>query len=315
MTFSTSRPRARGRAGPTRTWLVRSRKAQEVGDRHGDDAASYDGDGAAGRAADLVGTRDGGDRVAASAMGCVVVVDVVCAGAAVPAGTALLARLVAELTNRIPSGARMRLDESESTLSVVMPGQERAVAAGWMHRTLPGVFHDVAASDDGALPVGSALRATVHDTDGPVGAQLLQRLDAGRPGPVTAPLVPVRWGVPIAPGSGGRRRAADVGGVAPVGPEGADRGRHRQGPDGSLACRSRRGHRQRADAAHRPCADDVRGRRSGRGRGERSGRWARCGAAAGDAEVHPSSEDTELSVEGLGLADLLAGALAAYRAI
>jgi hypothetical protein len=25
------------------------------------------------------------------------------------------------------------------------------VAAGWMHRTLPGVFHDVAASDDGAL--------------------------------------------------------------------------------------------------------------------------------------------------------------------
>ena len=30
MTFSTSRPRARGRAGPTRTWLVRSRKAQEA---------------------------------------------------------------------------------------------------------------------------------------------------------------------------------------------------------------------------------------------------------------------------------------------
>ena len=208
-----------------------------VGDRHGDDVASYDGDGAAGRAADLVGTRDGGDRVAASAVGCVVVVDVVCAGAAVPAGTALLARLVAELTNRIPSGARMRLDESESTLSVVMPGQERAVAAGWMHRTLPGVFHDVAASDDGALPVGSALRATVHDTDGPVGAQLLQRLDAGRPGPVTAPLVPVRWGVPIAPGSGGRRRRPEDGGrvVADRTDTPGGSGRHREGPNDAPA--------------------------------------------------------------------------------
>ena len=207
------------------------------GDRHGDDVASYDGDGAAGRAADLVGTRDGGDRVAASAVGCVVVVDVVCAGAAVPAGTALLARLVAELTNRIPSGARMRLDESESTLSVVMPGQERAVAAGWMHRTLPGVFHDVAASDDGALPVGSALRATVHDTDGPVGAQLLQRLDAGRPGPVTAPLVPVRWGVPIAPGSGGRRRRPEDGGrvVADRTDTPGGSGRHREGPNDAPA--------------------------------------------------------------------------------
>ena len=207
------------------------------GDRHGDDVASYDGDGAAGRAADLVGTRDGGDRVAASAVGCVVVVDVVCAGAAVPAGTALLARLVAELTNRIPSGARMRLDESESTLSVVMPGQERAVAAGWMHRTLPGVFHDVAASDDGALPVGSALRATVHDTDGPVGAQLLQRLDAGRPGPVTAPLVPVRWGVPIAPGSGGRRRRPEDGGRVVADPTDTPggSGRHREGPNDAPA--------------------------------------------------------------------------------
>ena len=207
------------------------------GDRHGDDVAWYDGDGAAGRAADLVGTRDGGDRVAASAMGCVVVVDVVCAGAAVPAGTALLARLVAELTNRIPSGARMRLDESESTLSVVMPGQERAVAAGWMHRTLPGVFHDVAASDDGALPVGSALRATVHDTDGPVGAQLLQRLDAGRPGPVTAPLVPVRWGVPIAPGSGGRRRRPEDGGRVVADPTDTPggSGRHREGPNDAPA--------------------------------------------------------------------------------
>ena len=69
------------------------------------------------------------------------------------------------------------------------------------------------------------------------------------------------------------------------------------------------------DAAHRPCADDVRGRRSAGGGVNGAAGGLAVASAAGDAEVHPSSEDTELSVEGLGLADLLAGALAAYRAI
>ena len=248
-------------------------------------------------------------------VGCVVVVDVVCARAPVPEGVALLSGLVPRLADRIPSGARMRIDEGESTLSVVLPGHDRIVAAGWMHRTLPAVFHDAAASDDHELlPVRSALRAAVHDTDGPVGAQLLQRLDRVRASRDQAPPVPVRWGVPIAPGSGGRRRAADVGGVAPVGPEGADRGRHRQGPDGSLASAPGEA-TDSVDAAHRPCADDVRGRRSAGGGVNGAAGGLAVASAAGDAEVHPSSEDTELSVEGLGLADLLAGALAAYRAI
>ena len=70
--------------------------------------------------------------VAASAAGCVVVVDVVCAGAAVPAGTALLARLVAELTNLRSCPGPMRLDKA-SRPSTSCGVQERAVAAGWMH--------------------------------------------------------------------------------------------------------------------------------------------------------------------------------------
>jgi hypothetical protein len=207
------------------------RARDDDGVRHGSDGAERRDDDV--HAADLGGMPGGGDRPGSSAMGCVVVVDVVCAGAAVPEATALLARLVADLTDRVPAGARMRLDESESTLCVVMPGQERTVAAGWMHRTLPAVFHDVAASDDGALPVGSALRATVHDTDGPVGAQLLQRLEAGRRSPATAPLVPIRWGVPIAPGSGGRRRRPDGDGrvVADTVGTSGGQGRHRDGPN------------------------------------------------------------------------------------
>ena len=48
-----------------------------------------------------------------------------------------------------------------------------------MHRTLPAVFRDSADPGDPVLPVGTALRATVHDTEGPVGAQLLQRLERG----------------------------------------------------------------------------------------------------------------------------------------
>ena len=263
---------------------------------------------------EVVGPSDFADRP--PVVGCVVVVDVVCAGVPVPEGVALLSGLVRRLADRIPSGARMRIDEGESTLSVVLPGQDRFVAASWMHRALPAVFHDASATDDHELlPVGSALRAAVHDTDGPVGAQLLQRLDRVRVSRDPTPPVPVRWGVPIAPGSGGRRRAADVGGVAPVGPGGADRGRHHQGPDGSLAVapgEATDSATDSADAAHRPCADNVRARRS-----EANGAAAGLAAApaAGAGEVHPSSDDTELSVEGLGLADLLAGALAAYRAI
>ena len=89
-------------------------------------------------------------------------------------------------------------------VDALLAEHDRTSACDWMHRTLPAVFRDTAAPGEPVLPVDTALRATVHDTDGPVGAQLLQRLDVAGAGPVTASLVPVRWGVPIAPGSGGR---------------------------------------------------------------------------------------------------------------
>ena len=59
-------------------------------------------------------------------------------------------------------------------------------------------------------------------------------------------------------------------------------------------------------------AEERRGRGTARGRRPSSG-----GAAAAEAGpgAGAAGEDAELSVEGLGLADLLAGALAAYRAI
>ena len=59
------------------------------------------------------------------------------------------------------------------------------------------------------------------------------------------------------------------------------------------------------------------GRAEGAGDGPRP--QAVAGGQAAAAEAGPGAgaagEDAELSVEGLGLADLLAGALAAYRAI
>jgi hypothetical protein len=62
-------------------------------------------------------------------------------------------------------------------------------------------------------------------------------------------------------------------------------------------------------------------RRGGRAEGAGDGPRPQAGAGgqAAAAEAGPGAgaagEDAELSVEGLGLADLLAGALAAYRAI
>ena len=70
-----------------------------------------------------------------------------------------------------------------------------------------------------------------------------------------------------------------------------------------------------ASADGKQCTDDTRGGALGRSAGGGAAGGLAVAAPASDGEVPPSSDDTELSVEGLGLADLLAGALAAYRAI
>ena len=276
------------------------------------------------RRAILADTGSGSRRHATSCtgpevVGCVVVVDLVCAGEPVTAGAALLRGVMERLAHQIPAGARLRLDDAGSALSVILPEHDRTGACDWMHRTLPAVFRDTAAPGEPVLPVGTALRATVHDTDGPVGAQLLQRLD--RAGRGDAPSVPVKWGVPIAAGSGGRRRRPD-GESSP--------------PSARQRCASARRHRARHErrppsremgsapaepGCQRPSGRAVIARPSPVVR--RGGARASHGACRRQRTMRETvgsrdgavGDDAELSVEGLGLADLLAGALAAYRAI
>nr|MBA3905360.1 hypothetical protein [Pseudonocardiales bacterium] len=215
---------------------------------------------------------------------------------------------------------------------------------------------------------GTTLRAAVHDTDGPVGAQLLQRLDfvASR-SPVTraqhdvSPLAVVRWGVPILVGSGGRRRrpddAADSERPAAhqtaahqteteVDDDGPEEREEDLGP--AISYWDHESARRPVAPHLETSASDVPGRHWGSPWGPETSqsetRPARAGEMVGAAallasspepeslaELLPVAEfppppqpadpvaaapaDSEFSVEGLGIADLLAGALAAYRGI
>ena len=193
---------------------------------------------------------------------------------------ATVVRAVADrLDGRLPDGGRLRHDDSDA-LSIVLPGWSRSPAADWMHRTLPEVFDDVVTAMEFT---GTQLRAAVHDVDGPVGAQLLQRLDPAGERPTAA----------------GRHDAGrhDAAGRTPFRVEEAPAGgrrRRRQGPDAGAGARSD----SLPDSLPDSRADSLPDARS-ESRADR-------GAAPLEAEV---------STDGLGLADLLAGALAAYRNI
>jgi hypothetical protein len=199
------------------------------------------------------------------AEGCVVVIDLARDGrrfAGRRAG-AVVRAVGDQLAGRLPSGARVRHDDADA-LSVVLPGWNRSAATEWMHGTLPDVFENVVTEE----LAGTRLRAAVHDIDGPVGAQLLQRLDAGG-GRGTAG----HWDEPDGRhGSTGRAPSH----VEDVGPAGGG------------------GRRRRREDAVAP-------------------RAAEPEAAASTGGLGP--RDDLASTEGLGLADLLAGALAAYRNI
>jgi hypothetical protein len=188
----------------------------------------------------------------------------------------------------------------------VLSRRERSVAIDWMHQTLPAVFAEVADLDTPSLwAKGTALRAAVHDTNGPVGAQLLQRLDLVAPqvdggrARYDPPPPVVRWGVPILAGSGGRRRRPDAGHSTAV--PGDDRPNSRQTDE------TARPETAPAEVAHgqtAPAAGD---------RAEADG--VAAPVSANSQKQTTDEEESEFSVEGLGLADLLAGALAAYRGI
>jgi hypothetical protein len=247
----------------------------------------------------------GGRAAAPDAVGCVVVLDVVRAGAAQSEVGGLLREVGDRVTRRIPTGARLRGEADGSALSVVLSGRERSVAIDWMHQTLPAVFAEVADLETPSpWAKGTALRAAVHDTNGPVGAQLLQRLDlvapqvdGGRARHDPRPPV-VRWGVPILAGSGGRRRRPDDGYSTEV--PGDDCLNSRRTDE------TARPETPPAEVAHGPTAH-VAG-----GQAEADGVAAPVSA---NSQKQTHEEESEFSVEGLGLADLLAGALAAYRGI
>jgi len=205
---------------------------------------------------------------APAADGCVVVIDLARDGrrfAGRRAGTVVRA-LADRLTDRLPSGARLRHDAGDG-LSVVLPGWSRSPAAEWMHRTLPGLFEEFVTDED--MP-GTQLRAAVHDSDGPVGAQLLQRLDSPR-----------------------RRPSSDDLGTAPLW--------------GSLPAATRS-----VDAAAGDGMRDTGGRRHRRSPEDEA---ATTGPQPAPEQLDHAAAARASSTDGLGLADLLAGALAEYRGI
>ncbi|GAA1229171.1 hypothetical protein [Pseudonocardia alaniniphila] len=108
--------------------------------------------------------------------GSVVAIDVVRDGRrfAGKRAAAVVRSLADRLIDRLPPGARVRFDEADA-LSVVLSGWEHGDAVAWMHRTLPGLLSGVTTGED--MP-GAHLRAAVHGADGPVGAQIMQRLDS-----------------------------------------------------------------------------------------------------------------------------------------
>lgn len=214
---------------------------------------------------------------------CVVVLDLARAGKRLPvaAGGPTLQRVARRLVGRLPTEARLR-DDAPDTLSVVLPSADRATASEWMHRVLPGLAEGLEV--DEAAASGALLRAAVHDADGVVGAQIMQRLDS-----------PERAMGDHESGSG--EPGADASSV--------DGGRDRHSPN--VPTRPSGKHDQSAGRpAFLPEGVIV---RPGSG-----GRRHRRGSQPAPDEVDALKSTSE-STEGLGLADLLAGALAAYRGI
>jgi hypothetical protein len=276
--------------------------------------------GAEGAALDLTAARRTGRRAESDrpvpaesgAVGCVVIVDVTRSGEPVGDDRAVAAvDAVAGQLETLPAGARLR--RNGPALSIVMPGRDRAGAAEWMHRNLPGVFADCASTGvDGGL----ALRASVHDVDGPVGAQLVQRLAPARTpgrrrgsgsGPDVTPSRP-----------GGRRRRPEPGDDAaqPAGPTWDGTAWIPAEAPATPPPAEAPPTPSPAERATPPWAAPAEARPAERAGPAPSGPGTtavpdRPSAPSPDPSPGPL-EPLPLSAD-LGLADLLAGALAAYR--
>ncbi|MEU7814547.1 hypothetical protein [Pseudonocardia sp. NPDC049154] len=239
-------------------------------------------------------------------------------------------RVLRGLTDRmrvhLPSRSRVRSGDP-STLRVDLPGRDRSETAAWLHP----VMRDLAASVDGGAELrGARLRGTVHGTDGVTGVQLIQDLEpsppAGRSNGRTSAAAFRMEDLAVRPGSGGRRhrRAAGSAGV-----EGArtadDEGDPARSTTAAPAAASTTP--APADGAGSAGAPARDGRRAGP-EGAPTDRTADSDSTAtgparnadaptgsGDGTEPDGAAAKGTSNESLGLGDLLAGAMAAYRGL
>ncbi|GEL20891.1 hypothetical protein [Pseudonocardia asaccharolytica] len=210
------------------------------------------------------------------------------------AARAAMRRVGRRLGGDLPPGARVR-DEGPDAVGVVLPASSRASADGWLRSVLGDLVDGLPAADE---LEGVVLRATTAGAADAPGVEILQKLGPSHAGEETAGADPAptfesrgtrhatdgrppfRPGnLDIAPGSGGRRhRRASAEATTAL-------------PAITVATKTDRPH----SGTH---ADTDRG-----------------AATTPDADTQHDAAppDPEPDLANLGLADLLAGALAAYR--
>ncbi|GAA4552002.1 hypothetical protein [Pseudonocardia xishanensis] len=240
-------------------------------------------------------------------------------------------RVMRDLADRmrvhLPSRGRIR-DEDPATLQVDLPGRDKAECAAWLHP----VIRDLATAVAGAMsldPIGMGgmtafrLRGTVYGTDGQPGVQLVQELpepgaDSGRGGTAHPDDLAGRR-------AGGRRRHRRA--AEPADEEDDSEPAADPTPSGAAATARAGAHSApvRSANASAAAASSVTAPSVTAPSATAPSRTApSAGAAAGDGPSRnavsssggsPGAEPGAAAVpeEKLGLGDLLAGAMAAYR--
>jgi hypothetical protein len=106
---------------------------------------------------------------------CRIVIDVARDGRrfAGPRAAAVLRTIAGRLHLQLPEGARVGTEPHDG-LVIEIPSTGYGSAARWMNRTMPGLLDGLTFDDDFAR---LHLRSVVYGADGPVGAQVLVRLD------------------------------------------------------------------------------------------------------------------------------------------
>ena len=222
-----------------------------------------------------------------------------------PRAAAVLRALAGRLHRHLPPGASLVGDDRDG-LSIRLPTAGHAAASGWVNRTLPGLLDDLTLDDDLAR---LHLRSAVHGPGGPVGAQLLVRLDRTHPrapaggGPAAGE--PQRPSPPMRV-AGRDAAASESSSAGSSGPPDQHDELTPAVPDRPAAPPQATAPVGRHDATGRTPFRPPSGLRRG-GSGSRRRR----------SVPEPASDQPAGSTgtDGLGLADLLAGALAAYRGI